>query len=157
MLYTYSLSQCKEHKAGEQENTYTRYVVVSTDTLCQQPVSDLPGKYRRTLSFVLRDPAHHFWCGYSGLAPSDSPWTDWPCLVIPAQNFAHTSIGDLKSNHTQPPLSCQTVFSWLIAQREWVTQIKVSDVVYSYKLNEYFNLCTVACRMYTTTQPHHSL
>lgn len=83
--------------------THTRYVVVRTDPLGQQPVSDFPGEDGRALPLVLGYLADHFWSCHSGFAATNGPGPDGAGLVIPAQNLTHTAVGHLHGEVGRKP------------------------------------------------------
>ena len=52
-------------------------ILLSTDSLCQQPVPDLPGEHRRVLLLVVGDCVDHWRCRHLRLAAADNA-----CFVV---------------------------------------------------------------------------
>lgn len=57
--------------------------VIVTDSLCQQPVPDLPGKHGRILAFILSDFFDHFGSGNLWFGSANHPRLDASCFIIP--------------------------------------------------------------------------
>lgn len=75
--------------------THARYVVVRADALGEQSVPDFPGENGRALPLKLGDFADHLRCGHSRFTSSNRAWSNRACLVVPAQDLTHTSVGHL--------------------------------------------------------------
>ena len=76
--------------------TYAGDVILVTDGLRQQPVSDLPREDRRTLSLVLGDLMNNLWCGDSRLAATDGTGTDGPGLVVATEYLTDATVRHLQ-------------------------------------------------------------
>ena len=61
----------------------TGHSVVVTDTLSQEPVSDLPGKHGRVLPFVVSNLLHHLGGGHLRLRAPYHSRPDASSLVVP--------------------------------------------------------------------------
>lgn len=75
--------------------TYGGDVVVAADSLCKQPVTDLPGEDGRTLSLVLRDLGDHLGRGDPGLGATDGSRPDGSGLVVPTVRQTGRSVEDM--------------------------------------------------------------
>ncbi len=61
------------------------HAVIVTHSLCQQSVSDLPGKHGGVLAFVISDFVDDFGCSNLWFGASDHPWSDAACLIVPVE------------------------------------------------------------------------
>lgn len=61
----------------------TGHSVIVTDTLSQEPVSDLPGKHGGVLPLVVANLLHHLGGGHLGLGATNHPRPDAASLVVP--------------------------------------------------------------------------
>lgn len=74
--------------------THRGHVVLVTDTISQEPVTNLPGKDARVSLFVVPDVLHHVGGGDSGFAAPNGPGQDGACLVVARQDLAHAAMRD---------------------------------------------------------------
>lgn len=65
----------------------TGHAVIVTHSLCQQSVSDLPGKHGGVLAFVISDFVDDFGCSNLWFGASDHPWSDAACLIVPVEQI----------------------------------------------------------------------
>jgi len=76
----------KEHES------YTWYIVRVTDILCQQPVSDLPGKDRRTLALVHGNTADDIGRRHPRFTAADRSRSDGAALVIATKYLTDAAV-----------------------------------------------------------------
>ena len=69
------------------------HAVLVTDSLCQQPVSDLPGEHGWVLLLVFADGVHHWRGGNLGFAASDDPRLEVARLIISGEYLGDTAVG----------------------------------------------------------------
>lgn len=65
----------------------TGHAVIVTHSLCQQSVSDLPGKHGGVLAFVISDFVDDFGCSNLWFGASDHPWSDAASLIVPVEQI----------------------------------------------------------------------
>lgn len=131
------------------ERSYTGYIVIGTDSLSQQSVSDLPGENWWTLSLVLSDLSHHLWCGNPGFTPSYGPRTYRACLIVPAQDLTHTAIRHLntKTAHSTQIIRSKEYISfclmicWTIMAMFLKGELHQSCIKLLQNLIDYLNWC----------------
>lgn len=63
------------------------HTVLVTDSIQQQPVSDLPGEHGGVGVFQIQDGLHNSGSGHFGLRASDHAWSDASCIIVPASTM----------------------------------------------------------------------
>ena len=78
-------------------NTHTRNIVIGTDDISQESISNLPCKNRGTLSLELCNLSNDIICRNTRLGSSDSFGSNWSSLVVSSEYLGDATIADLKN------------------------------------------------------------